>query len=266
MLKDKKVKQKSSLSLKLLPWSIWIFLALDLLFFGWLFHRGTFTRSPVGVIVTNSPAVYEVVSPLVSSNQPTTSNTTPEDARLNLIKEGTDLLTAGKNAAAAAKYAEALKLNSDDEDAHFNLGIALARSGQVAEAKKHYEKALEIVPDYAEVHNNLGNLLLAEGKIEEAITHFQHVISTHPDNANAQNNFGSALARQGKISEAVLRFSKAIELQRDHLNARVNLANAYIAQNRHQEAVRELKTVLRINPAYQPALQAMARVTVKSGR
>ena len=91
-------------------------------------------------------------------------------------------------------------------------------------------------------------------------------MSSHPDNANAQNNFGSALARQGKISEAVLRFSKAIELQRDHLNARVNLANAYIAQNRHQEAVRELKTVLRINPAYQPALQAMARATVKSGR
>ncbi len=252
MSKVKSDPGTDTISLKLLPWAVWIFLALDLLFFGWLFHRGTFTLS--------EPSIQPV-----HSNQ-TTNLPTPEDSRLVLIQEGTELLGAGKNSEAAGKYAEALKLNPDDEDAHFNLGIALARSGQPGEAKKHYEKALELVPDYAEVHNNLGNLLLNEGKMDEAVSHFQQVIQTHPENANAQNNLGSALARQGKIQEAVVCFAKAIELQRDHLNARVNLANAYITQKRHEEAVQELRTVLKLNPSYQPAVQAMRRAIAKTSR
>jgi Tfp pilus assembly protein PilF len=189
----------------------------------------------------------------------------PSEIVADLITEGNEALEAGKAKAAIEKYQKAVETQPEDEDAHFNLGIALARAGKTEEAKKAYERALEIFPDYSEVHNNLGNLLMKEGKFPEAIEHFKKSLATMPDNSSAHNNYGTALARQGNVNEAVTHFAEAVRLKPDFLQARVNLANAYAGLRRTQEAAEQLAVVLKIDPNFQPAQRALANMRKRGG-
>jgi Flp pilus assembly protein TadD len=175
------------------------------------------------------------------------------------VAEGNELLNKRDFAAAEEKYRQAVALSPEQEDLHYNLGIALARQGKVEEAKKHYEKALELFPDYAEAQNNLGNLLLSQNKMDEAIALFRQAIQNGPDNPSFRNNLGTALARQQMVAEAITEFQEAVRLAPDYAEARVNLANALLASGRPDEAVAQLNEALRLKPDYKPALQTLQR-------
>ncbi len=214
-------------------------------------------------MTTNAPGNWTNESRTIQIDPNATGLEDEKDAAevvAELIQEGNAALESGKAGAAIAKYRKAVETQPEDEDARFNLGIALARAGKLEEAKKEYEKALEIFPDYAEVHNNLGNLLMNEGKFDAAIGHFKKAIATTPDNYSAQNNYGTALARQGNVTEAVTRFAEAIRLKPDYLQARLNLANAYAGLKRMDEAAEQLGIALQIDPNFQPAQRAMAKL------
>lgn len=58
-----------------------------------------------------------------------------------------------------AFYDEALKIEPDNAEAFYKLGLALAHKGQINEAIAHYQRALEINPDYTEAQNSLAYVL-----------------------------------------------------------------------------------------------------------
>ncbi|MGO9245544.1 MAG: tetratricopeptide repeat protein, partial [Verrucomicrobiia bacterium] len=62
----------------------------------------------------------------------------------------------GKTQEAIGQYEQALRIEPDYVDAHYNLGIALSHIGKIQEAIGQYEQALRIKPDHAKAHNNLG--------------------------------------------------------------------------------------------------------------
>jgi tetratricopeptide (TPR) repeat protein len=106
-------------------------------------------------------------------------NSTPKDSDeivADLISEANKDLAAGRPEAAVQTLRKAIEARADSEEAHYNLGIALAAAGKPAEARKEYEKALEIFPDYTEAHINLGNLLMNENQFTEAIVRFQKAL------------------------------------------------------------------------------------------
>ena len=53
----------------------------------------------------------------------------------------------------------ALKNNSSDYQAHFNLALSMSRVGRKDEAIAHYREALRINPNYAEAQRALAELL-----------------------------------------------------------------------------------------------------------
>src|SRR5438093_9496516 len=148
---------------------------------------------------------------------------TDVDQAVEHLNRGTELLARGKIDEAVGHYREAVKLNPEDEDTHYNLALGLARQGNRDAAKEQYLEALRIYPDYAEAHNNLGNLLVTDGKFDEAIAHFREALKLASANASAHNNLGNALARQGKIPDAISCFREALRLKPDYLEARYNL-------------------------------------------
>ena len=185
--------------------------------------------------------------------------TTDIDKAAEAQNRGTELLAQGKISEAVAEYAKAVKFSPEDEDARYNLALALARQGDREGARKQYLEALRIYPDYVEAHNNLGNLLVKEGKVSEAIEHFKDALKISPDNASANNNLGNALARAGKLSEAILNFSEALRLKPDYLEARYNRASAYLNQQRIPEAIFEFSEVLRYQPGFEPARRGLQK-------
>ncbi len=183
-----------------------------------------------------------------------------------LANEGTRLLQAGDPKGAEAAYRAALKLTPDDEDLHYNLGIALSRMNRLEEAEAEYRSALKLFPEYPEVHNNLGNLLNRQQRYDEAITHFRAALEHQPGYASAHNNYGIALQKQGKAWEALEQFQKAVQSDTNYWEARFNLANSALAVGQDAQAIAAYNEVLRARPDFDPARRALQALLIRRPR
>jgi Tfp pilus assembly protein PilF len=206
-----------------------------------------------------SPAAY-TSTPSTPAGRPK-QNVQAYNARVN---RGNQLLAEGKPAEAAQILTEAAQLNPEDEDVHYDLGLALARLGKAEEAIQQYEKALSIFPNYVEAHNNLGNLLMRDSQIEEAIKHFEAAIKIMPEYASAHNNLGTAFQRTGRTNEAIIHFREAVRINPDYWEAHFNVATSCLQSGRFDEARTEFERVLRLQPNFQPARDALAELKARS--
>ncbi len=113
---------------------------------------------------------------------------------------------------------------------HGFLGREYARRGDDELAAGHYAEALRLNPQYAEVHYNLGNLLLRRKDLDGAIESFTRATQIKPDLLEAHMNLGSVLAAQHKYEAAIDAFQRVLKLDPHNEMARRNLAAAEAAQ------------------------------------
>lgn len=172
-----------------------------------------------------------------------------------------ELLKAGNFNGAIEAYKEGIRLSPNDEDLHFNLGIAYVKSGNVTNAETEYREALRLLPDYPEVHNNFGNLLMRQGRIEEAKQHFEEALKGMPEYAQAHNNMGILHQSQKETNEALACFQKAVQYDTNYWEAHFNLASAYLRINEKEKAIAELRETLRINPSFTIASNLLAKAS-----
>jgi tetratricopeptide (TPR) repeat protein len=163
---------------------------------------------------------------------------------------GLALAREGKTEGAVTQYSEALRITPENAQARNNLGSALFETGRVEEAILQFSEALRIDADYADAHFNLGNALAKQGKTEKAIIHFQQAVRLTPGKANFQNNLGNALAAAGSIEEAIGHFKEAVRLQPDYAEAYNNLGVALVSQGKLREAVGQFNEALRCQSNY----------------
>ncbi len=149
---------------------------------------------------------------------------------------------------AITHYQQALQINPDYAQAHYNLGNILLEKGRVDEAITHYQHALQNNPDYSEAHVNLGNALLQKGRMDEAIFHYQHALQIDPDCAPAHVNLGGILLQRGKVDEAIVHFQKALQIKPGFEEAHSSLGNALGQKGRVEEAITQFQQALRLQP------------------
>jgi Flp pilus assembly protein TadD len=182
-----------------------------------------------------------------------------ESSSVELSSFAGSMLVQGNPKAAIQAYKQALDLTPNDEDLHYNLGIAYNQTGDLTNAEKEYREALRLLPDYPEVQNNLGNLLMREGRLAEAEEYFLGALKSMPEYAQAHNNLGTLRQKQGRTDEALASFQKAVAYDTNHWQAHFNLGTAYMAKGQREEAARELRETLRLNPDFAPAERALAK-------
>lgn len=207
-------------------------------------------------------AVTSTAQPPAAPTNPNTAAAKPEQSNtaIDLNQEANKLLEAGDLAGAIQLYEKAIATTPEDEDLHYNLGIAYAKAGQNEKAEKQYREALQLLPDYAEVHNNLGNLLLRTARLQEAEEQFNEAISDMPDYAAAHNNLGIVRQRQKRLAEATACFEKAVRYDTNYFEAHYNLATAYAIDHQPDKALPEFREALRLNPTFEPAQRALAKI------
>ena len=70
-------------------------------------------------------------------------------------------------------YQEALRLQPQNAEAHYNLGMVLAEREQCEDAAVQFQEAIAIEPEYAKAHHNLGLIMLWRRDRDRALVHFR---------------------------------------------------------------------------------------------
>jgi tetratricopeptide (TPR) repeat protein len=121
---------------------------------------------------------------------------------------------AGDLKVAVEYYQQALAMNPDLVDAHYNLGLAWQKQSKWSEAIACYQKARELQPDSIEVEVALGNAFHAQGKL-----------SSEEQARYAALNFdlGNKHRQAGDLKVAVAYYRQAITMNPDLVDARDHL-------------------------------------------
>ena len=169
-------------------------------------------------------------------------------------------LEVGEVDLALQHLGQAIDIDPDYPEAHYNLGSALLARGDTPGAIAAYRRAIAARPDYATAHNNVGALLEASGAPIEALAHYRLAVQYDPGNASAFYNLAHVLQGQGVLEEAIVHYRRSMELNPSDPETYLNLGRIYVMQQRFAQAVDHYRQALALDGSYPPALLDLAWV------
>src|SRR5258708_2060599 len=125
--------------------------------------------------------------------------------------------------AAVAAYREALKMDPDNAELHFDLSLALAKLRDSRSAREELETAIRLDRNLANGRNEVGILHMVDNEKAKAEDEFKAAISADSRFVEAKNNLGVLYAWTGKDLEAIELFRLAIQGRPNYASAHVNL-------------------------------------------
>jgi tetratricopeptide (TPR) repeat protein len=177
---------------------------------------------------------------------------------------GSELLTAGRTAAAKKHFEDVLRVAPGYTDARLNLAGLLAKQGRMDEAIAHLREVLR-TRDVAKVRVMLGSTLAARGQYEEALANF-HLALKREDTALIRHNIARTLMKLGRMDEAITEYEVALRLDPDYRRSLTEMAAALGQRNRLDEAAVALRRLLKLNPTDDRNRRLLAVTLTRTGR
>jgi Tfp pilus assembly protein PilF len=138
----------------------------------------------------------------------------------------------------------------------------LQLQGEIDLAAEMYRQSIEAWPT-PEAYTYLGWTYHHQGRIEDAIAECKKAIDLDPDFGNPYNDIGAYLIELGQPEEAFPWLEKAIVSARydAYHFPWYNLGRVYLAREMFNRARECFERSLEIQPDYQLAIDALARIT-----
>ena len=143
----------------------------------------------------------------------------------------------GAVAEAAARYAEVLRTDPANADAHYYLAMISCQHGRFADGAELARKSLADDPRQARAHVLLGRALSALGQQAEALASFECALALAPDLAQAHGGRADVLSELGRGAEAIDSYDRAVALAPDGVEDWFNRGGALVAVGRYDDAV-----------------------------
>ncbi len=89
------------------------------------------------------------------------------------------------------EFKQAIRIDPDHAEAHYNLGTAYGKSGMYKDAIEAFKQAIRINPDFTQAHYNLGVVYGESGKNKKAVKSYKQAIRIDPDYAEAHYSLGN---------------------------------------------------------------------------
>ncbi|MCO6437065.1 MAG: tetratricopeptide repeat protein [Phycisphaerae bacterium] len=173
---------------------------------------------------------------------------------------GNALLEENRFEEAAAQHRRALTLRPGSPEAHYGLGLALAKQGDADSALDHFLAVLEQVPNHADTHYFVGLIRRRQGNLDAARRHFEAAIALRPDHVDARNNLAAIYVKEGRIDEARQQYESALATSPDHADTHYNLAGLFARQGNLDQVRYHLRELLRVRPDDAEARTMLARI------
>jgi Flp pilus assembly protein TadD len=162
------------------------------------------------------------------------SGCTPAGPRALL--KGQKYLDHGDIAGAVTQLHRATTLLATNASAWNYYGVALQRAGQPDDAIAAYQNALKLDRDLVEAHFNLGCLALEQNKPDLARVEFTAYTLRRPNEAIAWLKLGSAQLRAGDTASAERSFSTVYHMDANNPDALNGLGLARVQRGKYREA------------------------------
>jgi tetratricopeptide (TPR) repeat protein len=175
----------------------------------------------------------------------------------NYCRRGEALKEQGRLDESIMCYQQALALQPDLAEIHYNLGNTYHCQKAYADAVRCYQKALQLKPDFVEAHFNLGNTYLDQSKFERAIFHYQGALALNPAYAEAYFNLGIVLLELGRFDVAIAAFRNTLTLKPHNAEALYNMGIAFQAQSKLEEAIASYQKAVLLKPDFPHAYNNM---------
>jgi serine/threonine protein kinase/tetratricopeptide (TPR) repeat protein len=158
---------------------------------------------------------------------------------------------------AAGDFSACTALGPQFAWAHFNRGLALARSGLLDPARDAYDQALRLDPEFTEAMVNRALVELELNRVESALADLSMAIRLGRHDAAILAARGEALARLGRTTEAERQFAAILSADPDNALARVARAMTRLGTD-PKGARADLERVLARDPRHAAAHYGMA--------
>ena len=150
-------------------------------------------------------------------------------------------------AESTALYQRALKIENA-ASIHQNFANLLFRKGDFDEGEAHLREALRLQPDNVQARFDLGLLKFQQHNYGVAEQELMRVIQIQTNFAPAQILLGQVLTEQQKWEQAIPYLQAGLEQIPAHIGGRKSLGIALVSQGRFAEALQELEIVVQASP------------------
>jgi tetratricopeptide (TPR) repeat protein len=174
------------------------------------------------------------------------------DEAIELTTKGDSYSERGEFMSALEAYKQAIRVNSDNADAHYKLGRIHFLLGQYTDAIGVLKQAIRINPDNADAHRMLGGSYSRLGQNAEAIEAYKQAIRINPGDGNAHVLLGDTYSELGQYTDAIGVLKQAIRINPGDVGAYHTLGNSYLGLRQYADAIEAYKQAIRINPDHTP--------------
>ena len=172
---------------------------------------------------------------------------------------------AGKLGEAENLLRSALKLQPNNADAVYALGLVAFRAGKIDAAIMLIAEAIELNPSAVRFHTNICAMYEMTGQYQKAIEHGRIAVTLRPQSSESHNNLGVAYLSQGEVSVAIEHFSWAIAADGRNADALSNRAKANLRLRRFTEAERDARAATDAAPNSASAQNVLGAVLLARG-
>src|ERR1700693_1329407 len=182
------------------------------------------------------------------------ANTRDADA---LVHRGQILARRGEAAAAVDALQQALKQDSTNAVAHYQLGLAFDMQQHPAQAEAELREAVSQRPDLTDASRALASLEMRRGDYDALTQTSQQIVNTAPAAPDGYLLRAVAEMNRKKFTEAEADMRKAAEVAPSNPTPYVQMGNLHQLQKQYPEAIKFYQEALDKDPASTDGLQGM---------
>ena len=215
-------------------------------------------RSKLSKTASSFKNAMTIQPKVIAAADPTSLASDPGPLSADLYVSAAAVLEQqNRNAAAAAKYEQALLADANNREAIIGLGRLRHREGNLDGAIAVYQRALDTDPDDPVLLNDLGLCYARSGQPEMADAVLTRAVELSPSSTLYRNNLAAVLVESNRSAEAVPMLAQSYGTAVAHYNV------GYLLHKRGENgaAVDHFVASLEANPALEPARSMLQQLS-----
>jgi Tfp pilus assembly protein PilF len=190
----------------------------------------------------------------------------PNVQKQKYLESGKRYVEAGKYKEATIQFANALKVDRNFAEAHYQLGKMYLKTGSGMPAYAELSRAVQLQPNNVQARIDLGNLLIVGHQPDLAAAQANAVLAINPNNADAYALLATVSATKNDRASALAQIQKALSIEpnRAAFHATLGLIQA-TDPSTSADAEAQLRKAVSLDPSSVNAHLVLASLLARKG-